>query len=195
MSRVTLVVLNGGAARRMGRDKAGIDTGGGVALGARAALALRNLVDEVVVAGRPIPGVPSRTVADATEGSGPLAGVVAGVEAAMGEIVVVVASDMPEVRADLIGLLTARLAETPAAGAVLCSSGHGLEPLPVALRRARAAQLRAAMERGVRALRDAVDELQPVVLPPSEWAAADPQGSSFESWNRPGDVRPLPPSP
>lgn len=190
--RLTLLILNGGAARRMGRDKASIDTGG-IALGARAARALRDLVGEVVVAGRPIPGLAARAVADAAEGSGPLAGVVAGLEAAAEEIVVVIAGDMPEVSAELVGLLVRRLVETPATGAVMCISGHGLEPLPMALRRADAPALRAAMERGVRALRDAAAEIRPLLLAPADWAAADPRGRSFENWNTPADIRPLPP--
>jgi molybdopterin-guanine dinucleotide biosynthesis protein A len=190
MSEVTLLVLNGGAGRRMGRDKAAIDAGGSP-LGSRPVALLAAVADEVIVAGRPLPGVDARCVADAVAGAGPLAGIVAGLEAASAEVAVVVACDMPEVRPELVALLLARLRGTPGAAAALCRSSRGLEPLPLALRRAAAPTLRGALGDGVRALHEVVERLAPVIVLPGEWETADPGGVSFENWNHPEDVRPL----
>lgn len=189
---VTLLVLNGGAGRRMGRDKAAIDAGGSP-LGSRPVALLGGVVDEVIVAGRPLPGVDARWVADAVAGAGPLAGIVAGLEAASGDVVVVVACDMPEVRPELAVLLVARVRGTRGVTAALCRSSRGLEPLPLAVRRDAAPRLRAALEEGVRALHEAVERLSPAILLPEEWRPADADGVSFENWNRPEDVRPVAP--
>jgi molybdopterin-guanine dinucleotide biosynthesis protein A len=187
---VTLLVLNGGAGRRMGRDKAAIDAGGSP-LGSRPVALLAAMVDEVIVAGRPLPGVDARCVADAVPGAGPLAGIVAGLEAASGDVVVVVACDMPEVRPELVALLVAGLRGAPGVTAAVCRSSRGLEPLPLAVRRDAAPQLRAALDEGIRALHEMIERVSRVIILPEEWRAADPEGVSFENWNRPDDVRPL----
>ncbi len=91
----TLLVLTGGASRRLGRDKATIHVGG------------RRLVDRlladvpaevpVVVVGPTLDGLSSRVtfVREDPAGSGPLAGIGAGVAAVSTPYVGVIAADMP----------------------------------------------------------------------------------------------------
>lgn len=191
---VTLIVLTGGASRRMGRDKASLDTGG-LPLAARPVEALRELVDEVVLAGTAVAGVDGRVVPDALPGAGPLAAAAAALAAVAGERAVVVGCDMPAPVAGVVVLLLSALA-APGVDAAACGRADvpgGLEPLPLVLRRSAAPRLEAAVAEGARSLREGFEVLGGAILPEAAWRAADPFGSGFESWNRPGDVRPLAP--
>jgi molybdopterin-guanine dinucleotide biosynthesis protein A len=72
---------------------------------------------------------------------------------------------------------------------VLCRSDEGLEPLLAVWRPALAlATLQAALDAGVRSMRDALARLPSVVVPPEEWRRADPGGASFRNWNTPADL-------
>ncbi len=190
---VGLVVLTGGAARRMGVDKAGLDTGG-VPLALRPVLALRPLCTEVVLAGRPVPGVDARVVPDARPGLGPLAGVAAGLAALEAGLAVVVGCDMPAVAPALVAMLLAELQTAGAVEAVVCERQGHLEPLPMVVRRGVVTALDAALTRGARSLREGLAALHLRVVGEDRWRRADPAGASFENWNHPGDVRPLPPA-
>ena len=108
--RVTLAVLAGGASTRMGRNKALLPIAGRPLI-AHIIQRLRPIADEVIVIARdPAPyaflGLPIAT--DHYTGIGPLAGLHAALSAARGDLVALVACDMPFVRADvfahLIGL-------------------------------------------------------------------------------------------
>lgn len=194
VSGLTLAVLVGGRSRRMGRDKATIDAGG-VPLAARPGLALGGLVDEVILAGRSVPGVAGRPVDDAAGAVGPLAGVVAALRAARTPLVVVAACDAPFLAPGLVARLVETLVSAPGARVAAGSSWAGLEPLPAVLRREAAEPLLELAGAGVQALRRAWEELGLARLDAATCAAVDPGGGSFESWNRPADVRRLPPAP
>ncbi|HEX3606114.1 MAG TPA: NTP transferase domain-containing protein [Candidatus Dormibacteraeota bacterium] len=185
---VTLLLLNGGGSRRMGRDKASMEVDGRP-LGMRPVEALGPLVVEVVVAGRPVPGLAARTVADGVPGAGPLAGVVAGLGGVRTPLAVAVACDMPALVPAVVELLLARLAAGPGLLAACCAGPAGLEPLPLALRAAAArAPLEAALARGERALRAALEGPGLGVVEEADWRALDPEGRCFLNWNRPEEV-------
>jgi molybdopterin-guanine dinucleotide biosynthesis protein A len=184
---VTLVVLTGGRSRRMGRDKATMPVGGRP-LGLRPVEALGALVDEVVVAGRPLPGLDARVAADPVRDGGPLAGVVAGLLAARTPLAVVVACDMPSLVPAVVDLLLGRLRARPELLAACCRGPRGVEPLPLAVRTAASACLGDALARGVRALREAVAGPGLEVVGEPEWRALDPEGRSFVNWNLPQQV-------
>ena len=187
-AEVTLLLLNGGRSRRMGRDKASLEVDGR-ALGLRPVEALGPLVAEVVVAGRPIPGLDARVVDDPVAGAGPLAGVVAGLAATRTPYAVAVACDMPALVPAVVALLLARIAGDPRLIAACCTAAAGLEPLPLALRVAAArGPLEAALAMGERALRTALDGPGLGVVGEPEWRQLDPEGRCFVNWNRPEDV-------
>jgi len=184
---VSLVLLTGGRSRRMGRDKATMEVEGR-ALGLRPVEALGALVAEVVVAGRPLPGLQARVVADAVDGAGPLAGVVAGLRAARTPLAVVVACDMPTLVPAVVEMLLDRLRADAGLLAACCEGPRGLEPLPLALRTSAQGPLGAALERGVRALRDALAGPGLIVVDEAGWRPLDPDGHCFVNWNRPEEI-------
>jgi molybdopterin-guanine dinucleotide biosynthesis protein A len=155
---VTLLLLTGGRSRRMGRDKASMEVDGRP-LGMRPVEALGALVEEVVVAGHPVPGLGGRVVAD-----------------------------MPTLAPAVVALLLARLGEHPELLAACCEGPHGLEPLPLALRAAAVTPLRAALARGERALRTALVGPRLGVVAEAVWRRVDPEGRCFANWNRPEEV-------
>jgi molybdopterin-guanine dinucleotide biosynthesis protein A len=187
MSEVTLILLTGGRSRRMGRDKATMEVEGRP-LGLRPVEALGPMVAEVVVAGRPLPGLEARVVADPVAGAGPLAGVVAGLRALRTPLAVAVACDMPSLVPAVVGMLLDRLRADPALVGACCEGAQGIEPLPLALRAAAEAPMRAALERGERALRVALGAAAVSLAPESSWRPLDPEGRCFVNWNRPDEV-------
>jgi hypothetical protein len=101
---VTGVVLAGGRSRRFGRDKLSEPYRGRPLLH-HAVGRLIEVCDEVVVVLAPEtaepampPGAGVRFARDELEGSGPLAGALAGLEAADGEWIVLAGGDMPDLR-------------------------------------------------------------------------------------------------
>jgi molybdopterin-guanine dinucleotide biosynthesis protein A len=92
---VTLLVLSGGASRRLGRDKATTHVGG-TRLVDRLLQALPDTIP-VVLVGPPVEGLPRevRTCREDPPGSGPLAGIGAGLVHVQTSLVGVVAADMP----------------------------------------------------------------------------------------------------
>jgi len=186
-SDVSLVLLNGGRSRRMGRDKATLEVEGR-ALGLRPVEALGALVAEVVVAGRPVPRLEARAVADAVPGAGPLAGVVAGLRAVRTPLAVAVACDMPTLVPAVVDMLLARLRAEPDLLAACCAGPNGIEPFPLVLRARAEAPLGAALDRGERALRDALAGLPVAIVPESGWRPLDPLARCFVNWNRPDEI-------
>jgi molybdopterin-guanine dinucleotide biosynthesis protein A len=184
---VTLLLLTGGASRRMGRDKASMRVDGRP-LGMRPVEALRGLVGEVVVAGHPVPGLSGRVVADSVAGAGPLGGVVAGLAVVRTPLAVAVACDMPTLVPAVVTLLLDRLVANPRLLAACCEGAHGLEPLPLALREAAGLPLGVALARGERALRTALAGTGLGIVEEAAWRAVDPEGRCFANWNRPEDV-------
>jgi molybdopterin-guanine dinucleotide biosynthesis protein A len=184
---VSLLLLNGGRSRRMGRDKASMEVDGRP-LGLRPVEALGALVAEVVVAGRPLPGLEARVVADAVPGAGPLAGVVAGLVAVRTPLAVAVACDMPTLVPAVVEMLLARLDADPELLAACCEGPLGLEPLPLALRASAAASLGAALARGERALRAGLAGSALAIAAESSWRPLDPEGRCFVNWNRPEEI-------
>ena len=190
MPSVGLVVLTGGASSRMGRDKATIDVGG-IPLAGLPVRALRSLVTEVVLAGRGVPGVEGLVVADGPGPGGPLAGVLAGCSALTTEVAVVVACDMPRPSAAVVSLLLRCVAGRGAPAAAVCASAlHGIEPLPLVVRRAEAERMRPVLARQG-SLREALAAIGCAEVEEAAWRRLDPDGLSFVNWNRPGDMGPL----
>jgi molybdopterin-guanine dinucleotide biosynthesis protein A len=185
LADVAGAVLTGGVSRRMGQDKACLEIGG-LAGATRAALLLDPLVAELLlVGGSPPEDAPGRRVPDPPGESCALLGLVAALEAADAECVLVLATDLPLVTRDLLLALVA----WPEAEAVVPRPASGPQPLCALYRREpvlRVARRRLAQER--RALRGLVDELEVSFLDGDALAPFDPDGTLFTNVNTPAEA-------
>jgi len=184
------IVLVGGRSRRMGRDKATLEVGGRTLVQRAVDALVAAGVTEVVLVGAPDRAVPEVTSSvpvleahDSTEHDGPLQGIVAGLECVRGEVAVVVGCDMPFLRPELLALLARRAAE--ARRPVLPLHGRLPEGLCSAWPRSALGALRARLEAGERAVATTAERLGALLLAPAEYAAADPEGTSFTNVNTP----------
>lgn len=194
--RVTAIVLAGGRSSRFGRDKLAelID---GRTLLAHAIESVANVAHDLIVVTAPgagasdaLPDVEGlRITHDATPFEGPLAGALAGLEAAVHPIALVVAGDMPSMSRDVLELLLDGLSTSGGRAAVLLRHGHP-QPFPVALRRAAAlAAARQLMAEGVRRFSALGDRLEAVGIAEAVWGAIDPAAKSLRDVDRPEDLR------
>ena len=103
--KASAIVLCGGRSRRMGRDKASLPFGNATLL-ERVVAAVASVTDEVVVVGRSSPTLSfARVMPDATEGLGPLGGLLTGLDAATRPLVLLVSCDMPLLVPEVLGRL------------------------------------------------------------------------------------------
>ena len=186
---MTGIVLAGGRSRRMGVAKVSLVLDGRTLL-QRTVDALSAVADEIVVArapGQRLPPLqsprPMRTVQDAVAGEGPLVGIAAGLRAALAPVTLLVACDMPFLRPQLLRLLAER-AEAGERFVIPLREGRP-QPLCSALRREALPVVQARLDAGERAVMAVADELQAELLVQEAWAAADPDGRSFENINTP----------
>lgn len=185
LANVAAALLVGGASSRMGRDKAALPIGG-VAMATRLAGMLDALFEELLlVGGAPPRDAPGRRVADVEGPHCALRGVVTALAHASAERVLIVATDLPLLRADLVLGLVA----WPEADAVLARDARGPQPLCGVYRREPA--LHAARERlaaGRLALAGWLDALAIDVLPADVQRSLDPGGRALENLNEPEDA-------
>ena len=192
--RVTGIVLAGGRSTRFGADKLRADVRGRPLL-EHPILALAEVCGEVLVALAPdapeptlpgVAGVPIRTVRDAVAGAGPLAGLVAGLEAAGEGVVLVVGGDQPDLRPELLRLLVSSLG---AGDAAVLAEAEAPRSLPAVLRRDLAlAAARRLLGSERRSLLGVIFGLDAVIVPESAWRTADPEGSWRRDVDRPSDL-------
>ena len=169
----TGAVLTGGRSTRMGRDKALLEVGGRplagigrdalVGAGARRVLAVGG--DAVALS-----GLGFEVIGDGWPGEGPLGAVVTALDAAADDAVVVLACDLPFVEPATVEAVLQAVLDGDADAAVPVNEGR-LEVVVAAYRRRCGAVLRAAFERGERALWRAVANLtvSPVMLAEPRW--------------------------
>jgi len=186
---LSAAVLAGGAARRLGGEKADARVGGASLL-ERALAVARAVSDDVLLAGgaRGLSAPGARPVPDWPEADGPLAGVGAALEAARHPWLLLLPCDQPWARADVAAALLARAREAGARGAVV-SDGERLQPFPAVLARDTAADLRAWLDGGGRALTAWLHEVvRPVVVPLSELADPARDGAFLLDVATPDDL-------
>lgn len=186
---VPVLVLAGGASRRMGTDKrlSPID---GIPMLQRTLERLAPAPCLVVVDPRDPPPIQlpghAQIVFDTRPGEGPLAAIEAGLGSTTAPIALVVGGDMPWVEPAVLALLADRLATTESDVACLADP-HGPRPLPLALRRERTlprvASLLDSGERRVRALLH-----EALAIQPSIWLPLDPVGASLRDVDTPADL-------
>jgi molybdenum cofactor guanylyltransferase len=180
----TLLLLAGGASRRMGRPKALLPVGGVTLAEWVASRLAPGFAHLLVAAAGPEqlpPSLRPHLVRDLHRGAGPLAGVEAGLAASPHDTVVAVACDMPAVTADLVR----RLASAAAADEVDAAVPRVLarpEPTCAAYRRSAAGPIAAALAEGRHRAADALAELR------VQWLdGEDP--ALFANLNTPEDYR------
>jgi molybdopterin-guanine dinucleotide biosynthesis protein A len=190
------VVLAGGRSRRFGGDKLAARHRGRPLLD-HAVVGLSAVCDEVIVVVAPDAPPPAvagggviRVARDAVEGAGPLAGTVAGLEAATTELVVLAGGDMPDLREAVLREMLRAARETGVA-AVALGDGGNARPLPCVLRREPALRTaRSLLGQGRTSLRDLLAEVALAVVDEPSWTALDPERRTLKDVDIPGDVEP-----
>ncbi|MGH9183789.1 MAG: molybdenum cofactor guanylyltransferase [Acidimicrobiales bacterium] len=162
-ARVTGAVLTGGRSRRMGRDKAQVIVAGR-ALVTVAADALWGAGADPVLAvggdGAVLGRLGLVPVPDAHPGAGPLGGLLSALAAAPGEVVVVLACDLPAVTAEGVRRVVDALDRAPEAAAAVPVAAGRRHALHAAWRRSSALPaVRAVLAAGERALHGALDAM------------------------------------
>ncbi len=186
LGTISAAVLTGGASTRMGHDKARMEIGG-TAGATRLARLLDGLCEDLLlVGGSPPEEAPGRRVPDPAGPVCALRGLVAALEAAREPRLLVVATDLPLLTADLVLALVA----APEADVVLPRTARGRQPLCALYRRETVLPLareRLAADRlALHGLLDAVDTVE---LGPEELALVDPTGQALTNVNTPEELR------
>jgi molybdopterin-guanine dinucleotide biosynthesis protein A len=187
------IVLAGGRSTRFGSDKLEATYRGRPLLHAVIDV-VAGVCDDVIVVrapGRTAEGLPDgvRVANDPREGEGPLAGLHAGLLAAVPiGAVLVVGGDMPELQPGVLRELLAVLDRAEADAAVLVD-GDRRRPLPAALRTRPAATVaHSLLHEGRRRLRDLFDGLRTAVIDEETWTALDPRRRTLLDVDEPGDL-------
>jgi molybdopterin-guanine dinucleotide biosynthesis protein A len=151
LGNVTGALLLGGESTRMGRDKAHLEWKG-EAWSTRTANLLASLFTQtVLVGGKPNAAAPGRRVSDPDGPQCALRGFVGALDAASSSRVLVVATDLPLLCADLLLALCA----WPENEAVVPKDDHGDHPLCAIYQRERCLEVaRANLESGDLSMRD-----------------------------------------
>jgi len=186
-SGVSLVILAGGLSRRMGRDKAALPAGDGTLI-EHLARRLAPVVDETIVAGGSGWGILPRvrTVDDRYAGLGPLAGIHAGLRAALYRYVWVVGCDLPDADPGMAALLTGLASDYDAVVPQIDGEPQGVCALYDRALATRIEGLLAAGERRVKMLLAASNVRY---VTPDELRAVDPELRSFRNINTPADYQ------
>jgi len=177
------IVLCGGRSRRMGRDKASLPFGGETLL-ERTVRTVGRVVDEVWVVAREGQEIPEafHAARDPAEGLGPLAGLVAGLEAMKAERAFLTSCDAPFLRPEYVRWL------------LDCSRGHAMAiPLVGGYHMSTSAVYARAVLPEARALLAArmlrpfflIEKVDALIVPESEVRTIDPALESFRNCNTP----------
>jgi molybdopterin-guanine dinucleotide biosynthesis protein A len=183
------VVLAGGRSQRMGRDKAFLTVDGQSLIRRQAGLLQTVGCTDLIISGRPDVdyGVPAtRTVFDHPSGAGPLAGLIAALEAAQHDWLLVLAVDLPRITADFLRTL---LAHRAAGRGVVPFGMHGYEPLIACYPRAFLSLAMAAAERGDYSLQTLAAQAENRGLVARLRLSAENE-TLLTNWNTPGDFEP-----
>lgn len=183
--RISGIILAGGTSRRMGTDKALLRLPDGSTLLARTVQILREVVDDVVVAGRDIfpPEIaPVTAVPDIGPTRGPLGGLVTGLCHARYQWAFVLAVDLPLLKADT---LRALMVFRPEAEAVVPVVSGRPQPLLGLFNRSTVERARDRLGAGDYRLQTFIEEVRTRWVPGEELRAVDPDLRTFTNVNSP----------
>jgi molybdenum cofactor guanylyltransferase len=194
--RLTAVILAGGRSSRFGRDKL-VEPLDGRPLIQHAIDAVRPLAAEMLVVGAPAAtsGAASplpddiALVHDPVAFEGPLVGLLAGLGAASGPIILVVGGDMPSLLGTVLESMVSEL-EGSAVEAVVLEHAGRARSLPMVLRREPGlAAARRLIDEGERRLGALAESLAAHVIPEASWRALDPEGRTIRDIDTAADLR------
>jgi len=185
LATISAALLTGGASSRMGRDKAHLEIDG-VPLATRLSRLLAALFEDVLIVGGDPPATAwGRRVPDPEGPQCALRGVAAALAAASCERVLVVATDLPLLSADLLLALVA----WPEAEAVVPRTASGPQPLCALYRRDPVlAVARSRLADGRLSLRRLLDAIDTSTLEEADLAQLDPDGIALSNVNTPEDL-------
>jgi molybdopterin-guanine dinucleotide biosynthesis protein A len=190
----TGIVLAGGRSTRFGSDKLAVPVEG-VPLLHHPILRLAEVCREVLVVLAPDAeepstplAVPVRLVRDASDGQGPLAGVLAGLSEVGTDWALVAGGDMPTLQTSVL-LEMLRVGARADVDAVVLLDGDRSRPLPVLLRSRPARQAaHALLHAGERRLRALPDALRTAAIDEPTWVGLDPQRATLRDVDEPSDL-------
>jgi molybdenum cofactor guanylyltransferase len=186
---VTAIVLCGGQSSRMGQDKSALRVGTETFL-ERAIRVSREIAGDVIVVARASQIIPPgvRVVNDPVENLGPLAGIAEGLAASHTDVNVVVACDMPCIKAPVLQRLIDAIGDHDACVAVV--DGHA--SVLCAVYRSRLAPVATAMlEQGERRVTALVDRVKTKRVDAALLRDIDPDLETFFSCDTPEAYRRL----
>lgn len=181
-----VVLLAGGASRRMGADKALLLVGGR-RLVDHVAEAHRGAGHRVLVAcgDRPL-GLPDE-VADADGLTGPMAGLLGALRASAADAIALVPVDAPHPSAALPDLLHDLCQDRGRPAAVPVVDGH-VQALHAVLRHDTLSAVERRVAAGERSPRRLLGWLDALRVDADAWGEVDPAGTFARDWDRPEDV-------
>jgi molybdopterin-guanine dinucleotide biosynthesis protein A len=198
------IVLAGGRSRRFGSNKLAAELDGRPLLH-HAIDAIAAVADHVILVlapGSAVPALPPSVdgrlfvARDRLEDAGPLAGLVAGLQA-IGEapggsagdddLALVVGGDMPTLDPLVLGLLIEALRADPRLTAVTLEA-TGPAPLPLAVRHRAGVVGEQLLESGRRSLLGLIDAVPAMQVPAEAWRALDPDRRTLRDVDRPSDL-------
>jgi molybdopterin-guanine dinucleotide biosynthesis protein A len=195
---VSGAIVAGGRSRRLGTDKRLVHVDGRPLL-ARTVATLHPLVADlhVIVADEDDRGVVGQALGpdaaavtvhvDGRPDCGPAAGLETALQVAEHDLVLVVATDHPVLRPEVLTLLIGR-ARTTGALAVAIEGTYGGEPLLAAYRTDALTTVRAQLDAGERRLQDVLAALEPIVIGSAEWRVHDVEGVTLHDIDVPEDL-------
>ena len=175
-------VLAGGASRRMGRPKAGLEYGGATLL-EHQTRRLASVFSPVyaVLKGEGLLTGSAIVLLDRTPEHAAIHGVIRALEE-VDDRVFVLAVDLPALAEGVLRLIAERSLPSEAP-AVVPLSGGVLQPLAAVWRRAVLPAARERVARGELSLHGLAREVGAEVVAEEEWRLADPSGNSFANMN------------
>lgn len=188
---LSVVIQAGGESRRMGQDK-GLMPFLGVPLIVRVLKRVAPLADELLVTTNNLDGYRFLGVAlfpDVLPSRGALGGLYTALMSARGDLVAVVACDMPFVNLPILTLAYERLSQEEADVAIP-KTAQGYEPFHAVYRRdACLSPIREAIESGERRLISWFPSVKISTLGEEDLRPLDPMGLAFQNINTPDELR------
>ena len=183
-----VVVLAGGAARRMGHDKATLVLDG-QRLVDHVASRMATVADHVIVASGPRSLGRDDEVADAPDVDGPLAGVLAALRVSSARMLAIVPVDAPATDPALLVRLADWCAGQGRAAAVAVT-GERVQALHAVVAVAARDAVEARVTSGERSPRGLLAWLDAARMDVDGWSDLDPVATFADDWDRPEDLPP-----
>ncbi len=190
--RVSAAIVAGGKSRRMGRDKAWLDLGDGRPIVRRVIDVASEVADEVFLVANDarFASLGLRVVPDRFPEGGVLGGIATGIGAAAHDRVLVVACDMPFLRADVLRLLVDR---SEGCDAVVPRVGEEYETLHALYTKACLPTIERALAAGKMRVISFFGDVRLRTIDEAELRALDPDLRSVTNVNTPEELAAISP--